>query len=45
MISKTPMKRILATALLSVTTTGAAWAADLPPAPARRAAAVYAPIR
>jgi outer membrane immunogenic protein len=44
MISKKPMQRILATALLSVSATGAALAADLPPAaPPPRAPAVYAP--
>jgi len=45
MISKKPMKRILAAALLSVTAAGAALASDLPPpaAPPPRAPAVYAP--
>jgi outer membrane immunogenic protein len=45
MISKKPMQRILATALFSVSATGAALTADLPPAaaPPPRAPAVYAP--
>jgi outer membrane immunogenic protein len=45
MISKQPMKRILATALFSVTAAGAALASDLPPPaePPPRAPAVYAP--